>query len=273
MLYSDKEDINNWKNCGIVSSYVLRRQYDNPYDAAKNGNLECFKFLIKNGYHFTDFFLDCFMMSMVSICIDNDYLEIIEYISDDIIPIINGNIFNIDTMLYIGISCGNMKYIDLLIEKGANVHNIYCPMKTCVTFENLKMLKYLGTLGATQNINIALEESVINHNNIDITKCLIELGADLHYNNESALLWAINMKKNDITKYLVECGADIHVLDDAALYISARTLNIYLTKYLIDCGADIKTLTNKNPITLYSIPTQDVLEYYTELGARFEFFT
>ncbi len=282
MLYSDKEDINNWKSCGIVSPYIIRRQYNNPYDAVKNGNLECFKFLIKNGFDITDnchYITDnChyIMTSITYICIDNDYSDIFEYISDQLIntidyPTTSPHIsYNINIMLFNSIECGNIKYIDRLIEKGAKINHIYCPMLTPIFGKNLELMKYLGKIGATQNLDRALEEAIIRCN-IDFVKYLIEeLGADIHYDNESALLWSISMKKNDITKYLVEIGADIHALNDQALYISARTCNIDITKYLIECGADIKTLANKDPITfIFSKPTQDVLDYYTELGARF----
>lgn len=79
MSYCDNEDINNWKNSGIVSEYIRKRQYTNVLDAVSNNNLECLKFLIDNGYDIT-ICMEIFLT--YNKCIENEYTDIFEYLLD-----------------------------------------------------------------------------------------------------------------------------------------------------------------------------------------------
>ena len=58
--------------------------------------------------------------------------------------------------------------------------------------------------------------------NVDTFKYLIECGADIHTDNDSALIRCARKGYLSVVEYLVESGADIHAYGDAALRWSAK---------------------------------------------------
>lgn len=71
-----------------------------------------------------------------------------------------------------------------------------------------------------------------------VIKKLIEYGADVHYDNDEPLRFAIMEGDIDTTTWLVEHGADIHA-DIHGKPILLYTLGLDVLKYLIAQGCDI----------------------------------
>ena len=77
------------------------------------------------------------------------------------------------------------------------------------------------------------------HGHVDLIRYLVEQGADIHAQDNGALRWAARNGHLDVVKYLlVEKGADIHACGDDAFICAARHSHLEVVKYLISKGAD-----------------------------------
>ena len=91
----------------------------------------------------------------------------------------------------------------------------------------------------------------------DITKLLLENGADVHVNNDTCLKITTIMNYNKITKLLLDHGADALVNDSELLkLIHIKKDNIDIIKILIDKGCNVQI--NNNNILRRSIKCREV---------------
>ncbi len=99
----------------------------------------------------------------------------------------------------------------------------------------------------------------------------LNIGANIHTNNEAALRMASYNGHIEVVKYLVELkpdGADIHALGDQALRLASENGHIKVVKYLVDQGANIHAK-NDYALRWASYYGQiDVVKYLVGLGAN-----
>ena len=76
-------------------------------------------------------------------------------------------------------------------------------------------------------------------NDVETWKFLVEQGANIHADKDSALRWASRNGYLEIVKYLVEHGADIHALNDYALRFASANGHLEIVKFLVKQGANI----------------------------------
>lgn len=115
--------------------------------------------------------------------------------------------------LILSIESGNYKILRVLVENGANIHNIKA-LITAVDHKNKKIVYYLLDKGINvnekdENGNTALIVAVIN-NFFDMAGILIENNADVNLANmseETPLKIAKKTQKNSIAEYLILNGA------------------------------------------------------------------
>jgi len=70
-------------------------------------------------------------------------------------------------------------------------------------------------------------------------------GADIHADDDSALMFAVESVNYDLTKFLLYKGANVHTNEDVCLR-NAVSLNVYdITKLLLDNGADVFCMRNR----------------------------
>ncbi len=99
--------------------------------------------------------------------------------------------------------------------------------------------KWLIELGA--NNNYALTWCSRN-GCLEVVKCLVEFGADIHFYDEAALRWASEGGQLELVKYLVELGSDVQVWHNYPLRIASYYGHLEVVKYLVEKGADIHAL-------------------------------
>ena len=75
--------------------------------------------------------------------------------------------------------------------------------------------------------------------NVDTFKYLLEKGANIHADNDSALRWSAEKGYLDVVQFLVEKGANIHANNDYALICSAENGHLDVVQYLTNKGANI----------------------------------
>lgn len=132
----------------------------------------------------------------------------------------------------------SVETIEDLIREGVEFKSC----RICVIYEALKndysdVAKYL------------IEQSTGIHNytlchacvfgSLDVVKCLVEHGADIHADNDHALRVASDYGHLEIVEYLVEQGADIHADADYALRIASENGYLDIVKCLVEHGANI----------------------------------
>ena len=76
--------------------------------------------------------------------------------------------------------------------------------------------------------------------NVDTFKYLIEYGANIHADEEEALIRCADKGYLDIVKFfLVKSGANIHANSDHAVQAGASNGHLDIVKYLVGCSADV----------------------------------
>ena len=141
-------------------------------------------------------------------------------------------------------------------------------------------LAYAIQNGDLVRVKALVEEGAdIHHNNENaliisaigiqwpIFKYLMEAGADFRVHDNSALCWCARHGQLDLVKRLVELGADIHAKQDEALGLSAQNGHIDVVKYLVENGADIHVRNNRAARLAAQDGHLAVLEYLITKGA------
>ena len=73
---------------------------------------------------------------------------------------------------------------------------------------------------------------------LDIVRYLVSKGAIIHARNDYGLIWASLRGHIDVVKYLVGVGANIHAQDDAALRWASGNGHLDIVKYLVELKPD-----------------------------------
>ena len=106
---------------------------------------------------------------------------------------------------------------------------------------NMKGIKYLENSGAdihAENEDALILTSYSGH--LEAVKYSVEQGADVHAQGDLALRWASEYGHLEIVKYLVEQGANIHAQNDYALGWARQNGHSEVVQYLLEHGADIQ---------------------------------
>jgi ankyrin repeat protein len=86
-----------------------------------------------------------------------------------------------------------------------------------------------------------LSQELINaakNGDLENVKVLLENGADVHAENDDALLWASSNGHVEVVKLLLENGADPHAKNDAALRWASEYGRVEIVKLLLENGAN-----------------------------------
>ena len=136
---------------------------------------------------------------------------------------------------------------------------------------NVETIKMLIEAGADVHADddYALIYSAANGYS-EVVKYLVEEGAYVHAENDYALRLSAEYGHSEVVKYLIEKGADIHALNDFALHVSANNGHFEVVKYLIEKGADIHA--DNDYALRYSAENGqlEVVKYLIEKGANID---
>ncbi|WP_342255471.1 ankyrin repeat domain-containing protein [Spiroplasma endosymbiont of Poecilobothrus nobilitatus] len=169
--------------------------------------------------------------------IETENIEIIKLLID------NGADVNLRdkndlTPLHFAIETENIEIIKLLIDNGADPNFLDCNNSF------ISPLHYAIIKNKKEMIKVLLKSKKIK-NNIN-NKSYLNIGC-LHW----ASLNLKNINNLEITKLLIDNGADVNLQDEngtTPIYYAISTDNIEIVKLLIDNGADVKNI-NKNGLT------------------------
>lgn len=128
----------------------------------------------------------------------------------------------------------NVPFIEYLLENG-NIIDITI-INIAIEKENMYVIEYLETNNEYINQMFC---TAVKYGNMNLMIRFLNLGADIHYNDESALQNSVKSGHIEIVSYLVNNGALINARKSNALIKSAEYGNFNITKYLIESGANI----------------------------------
>jgi len=137
---------------------------------------------------------------------------------------------------------GHGKILKLLVKYGADVHAGKDEViRKAVQTRDKEMVSFLLSKGC--DINGGDGRTLINACNwnptLDWIKYLIDNGADIHLQNDEALIEASRKKKSEVIKYLIEKGAKINAQNGFVLRKAVITDNAKLVEFLVNKGANI----------------------------------
>ena len=196
------------------------------------------------------------------------------------------NAKQLNNELFNAVADNDMKEVQALIEKGADVKVKDKNNLSLISYSRDKeMIEYLLSKGAGINdINTALilgktdlAKEMINKGfdiyfhdfyglapihyaafdgQTDIVKILLEKGVDVNYrskNGETPLMWAAGIGDLKMVKFLVKNGADVNAARNNGL-VSLHYANYYpIIKYLVKKGADVNAISNDGETVLQYI--------------------
>ena len=101
----------------------------------------------------------------------------------------------------------------------------------------------------TGNIDVlnGLLKIFSDNDDLETVKILVELGADIHYHNDSVLCSAASSGYLDLVEFCIEKNADSNVQGGNPLKMAVLHGHFDIVKKLVECGADIHT-TGELPI-------------------------
>jgi len=95
-------------------------------------------------------------------------------------------------------------------------------------------------------------------------KKALESGADLHCDEDNALVLACKNGKADVVKYLIEQGADVHTGNDEPLKMSAFSGSLDTFKAVIDSGEEFDGET-QSIVADYAFTSDALMDYIMEI--------
>ncbi len=104
--------------------------------------------------------------------------------------------------------------------------------------ENYKKAKFYIKLGADVNKDNQPLKIAVAKSKADITKLLLDSGADPNINDNELLNWACIDGNAEIVKLLIAAGVDVRYNDNVSMQYAASEGRIEVMKLLLEAGAD-----------------------------------
>ena len=130
----------------------------------------------------------------------------------------------------------------IMLNNDESIDNINEQLIRASGYGYLPIVKLLIDLGA--DIHAEDDEAIFvasENGNLSTAKLLINLGANIRAQNNVIILNVSRGNNLDMAKLLIENGADIHVKNDKALINASRSGNLDMMELIIKNGVDVNT--------------------------------
>ena len=248
----------------------------NPLGSAVNsGNVEIVRVLVDAGADPTVF--DRPNDTRVSI-ISGAFSNRSEYDSWEIVRILvnagadpNASIREGKTLMGKAAATGNIEALQFLLDAGVDPHE---GLQAAFEYGNQDAMQILFDAGVSPNSGVfgtTLLKAAVNGGDADITRFLIEAGADVEVNRP--LTRAIQDQSVEIVRILVNAGADVDTADDdgyTPLTGATYDGNVEIVRILVNAGADPNAadLFGEKPLYVAKLKGHsDIIWILTEAGA------
>ena len=156
----------------------------------------------------------------------------------------------------------------IMLNNNDSIDNINKQFIKASRYGYLPVVKLLIDLGA--NIHINDDSAIIwasSNGHLSIVELLINSGANIHAQNNQAIICASCQGYLSIVKLLIESGADIHVQNDQAIINASYQGYLSMVKLLIESGANIHAQNNAAIISSARQGYTSVVKLLIESGA------
>ncbi len=151
-------------------------------------------------------------------------------------------------------------------DDGVDIHE---SLWAAATAGDLDIIQYLVERGA--NVHHQLDSALrwsANNGHLPVVQYLIEqCGSDVHADHDSALCWSAENGHLPVVQYLVEHGANVHAEDDYALRSSATNGHLSVVQYLVEHGADVHADEDYALCMSSRIGYLPIVQYLVQAGA------
>lgn len=107
----------------------------------------------------------------------------------------------------------------------------------------------------------------IDHNDIHMIKYLLDHGANSHAKGEYLMKYAIRNNNSTLFDYLLDC-ADPRYCNDLFLFLAVESNDFYMVKRLIELGCDIHSEKDRAFISSINCEDKRIREYLFSIGAN-----
>lgn len=200
-------------------------------------NLYDFRFLLKFNLSYSlDIIYNCWCMPNIKNIIIDKFIESPTYkikfaeLMENYSSIITNHIY----MKWIsnGVKITffyNIKYIEMAVYHQVHYMAMKMIIKNDYSIENLNE-KFIDSLEMGY---------------MEVAKLFISIGADIHTQNDSAIIWASSMGDLHMVQLLIDLGLDIETQDNLSVILAARRGHYSIVKLLIENGVSIKKTYNR----------------------------
>ena len=134
------------------------------------------------------------------------------------------------------------KYIQLLLDYGVDINYNNCNLLSiAIGNNNIKAIELAMAYAPSNDVRLNRPlMSAVQSGRIAVVKMLLEYGADVNCDNNSALKKAVyNIKSIDMVNLLLDYGADINCENDIVFKLAIQLAKPDLVQLLLDRGANI----------------------------------
>lgn len=200
--------------------------------ASENGHINAVRFLLDHGANVQE-------QRALFWASQNGHIDIVELLLDRGANVHTGN----DASLSYASQNGHTAIVKLLIDRGSDGRNLIQSVLTASENghnETVKLL--LDRLGGNRNLLPVYDQILVSAargGNLDLVKSMMAQGADIHTDNDAALIDACMECRPNIINFLLEHKFDVHANDDAALIAASATNCTDGVRMLLEHGADV----------------------------------
>ncbi|XP_057317964.1 ankyrin-3-like [Microplitis mediator] len=248
--------------------------------AIKNDNFEIFQLLLDAGADIHIFYNG---KSLIFMAVDKNSYEITKHLINHGADV--NTCFRDKTLLYRAVENENERIVELLINNKVDVNKIIkdkyllnsfpTALYKAVEIGNLNIVKILIN---APNIDVDLSgrlndlplHEAIRKNNYEITKCLIEHGANINTKYENPLNIAINNGNKEIVQLLIDNKVKVDNLVDSPFVAAVENNNFEILEILIHTNeAGVNPSLSKPPLhAAVRKNNYNMTEYLINKGAR-----
>jgi ankyrin repeat protein len=166
----------------------------------------------------------------------------------DLIPyLLDKGATDIDSALCESACSGNIATVRLLLERKADIHtDDDCTLSNAAYCCSIDVMNFLLT--QTNYSRDSLSDAIISASGSDhrdkvipIISMLLDHRADLHHNEDQALILAAMYNNIETVRFLLDNRADVHARSDYVLIPAAENGNEDIVKLLLDRGVNPHT--------------------------------
>jgi ankyrin repeat protein len=169
--------------------------------------------------------------------------------------------------------------ISLLLDSGAEMQDK--ALATACWYGNVGVVRLFLDRGADVNVDIVddmdlftVEETLlmiaVQNNWFELVKLLLDNGADVHAQDDDALLQAVHNHNIPIARLLLDNGADVSARDEDPLSFATESEDLDMVKLLVDRGADIHLEVDEFNF-LTNVRDPEIIQYLIEKGVNVHF--